>query len=77
MSVSPTVPASRVLGLQNRFDALREPEQIVDKEQGCVQGEAGEPLAMETVPDHDEVRRFDISSDTASIQSRDHQEGQL
>ena len=69
MSVSPTVPASRVLGFQNRFDALREPEQIVDEEQGRVHGEAGEPFAMETVPDHDEVRRFDISSDTASIQS--------
>ena len=47
MSVSPTVPASRVLGFQNRFDALREPERIVDEERGRVQGEAGEPLAME------------------------------
>ena len=77
MSVSPTVPASRgVLGFQNRFEALREPEQIVDEEQGRVHGEAGEPFATETVPDHDDVWRFDISSDTASIQSRDHQEEQ-
>ena len=46
----------------------------MDEEQGRVHGEAGEPFAMETVPDHEEVRRFDISSDTTSIQSRDHQE---
>ena len=39
-----------------------------------VHWEAGEPFATETVLDHEEVRRFDISSDTASIQSRDHQE---
>ena len=60
---------------QNRLDdVLREPKQIVDEEQGHVLGEAGDPFATETVLDHDDVRRFDISSDTASIQSRDQEE---
>ena len=44
ISGSTTVPASSgvVRAFQNRFEALREPEQIVDEEQGQVLGEAGE-----------------------------------
>ena len=83
ISGSTTVPASSgvVRTFQNRFEALREPEQIVDEEQGQVLGEAGrsvmgvsaprathtpvsvgeeQPVATETIPDHDDLRRFEM-----------------